>query len=160
MKITDALLGEHAVMYELFESLRETAKTSNDVQEILAAVSVLDRLILSHSQIEEDLLFPRLEPHLGEMGPLAVMRSEHRGIEDLLTAAKQETDVGALKSVIHQFLDLAYAHFKKEEGVLFGMVQQFLDEAALSDLGDEWAARRNVTIDAQGCGAAACRPGG
>ena len=160
MKLTDALLGEHAVIYELFNYVRDTVSGSDDVQEIHGVVLVLERLLLSHAKVEEDLLFPRLEPHLGQMGPLAVMRSEHRGIEDLLTAAKQETDVGALKSVIHQFLGLAYAHFKKEEGVLFGMAQQFLDEAALSDLGDEWAARRNVTIDAQGCGAAACRPGG
>jgi len=151
MKITDALRGEHAVMYELFEYVRDTAKNTDDVEEIHGAVSVLERLLLSHAQVEEELLFPRLEPHLGEMGPLAVMISEHRGLEDFIKAAKQETDAGALKSVIDQLLDLAYGHFQKEEGVLFGLAQQFLDEAALTGLGDEWAARRKVAIDGQGC---------
>ncbi len=151
MKLTDALLGEHAVMYELFEHVRDTTKNTEDVQEIHGAVSVLERLILSHAQLEEDLLFSRLEPHLGQMGPLAVMRSEHRGIDDLLKAAKQGTDADALKSVIDRLLELAYGHFQKEEKVLFGMARQFLDEVTLTELGDEWAARRNVAIDGQGC---------
>ncbi len=151
MKITDALLGEHAVIYDLFEYVRETAKNSDDIEEIIAIVSVLERLILSHAQIEEELLFPRLESHLGQMGPLGVMRSEHQGIEDLLIVAKQETDVGDLKSVIGQFLELADGHFQKEEGVLFGIAQQVLDEAILTELGDEWAARRKVIVDSQGC---------
>ncbi|MCH7603746.1 MAG: hemerythrin domain-containing protein [Planctomycetes bacterium] len=151
MKLTDALLGEHAVIYELFGYVRDTVANTNDVQEIQGAVSVLERLLLSHAKVEEDLLFPRLEPYLGQMGPLAVMREEHRGLDDLLKAAKQETDAGALKSVIDQLLELAYGHFQKEEEVLFAMAQQFLDEATLTELGDEWAARRKVIVDGQGC---------
>ena len=68
-------------------------------------------------------MFPRLEPHLGQMGPLAVMRAEHRQIDDLLEAAKQETNITALRSVIGKFLDLAYGHFQKEEQVLSGMAR-------------------------------------
>ena len=151
MKLTDALLGEHAVIHELFGYVRDTAANTNDVQEIHGAVSVLERLLLSHAKVEEDLLFPRLEPHLGQMGPLAVMREEHRGLDDLLRAARQETDADALKSVIDQLLELAYGHFQKEEGVLFAMAQQFLDEATLTELGNEWAARRKVIVDGQGC---------
>lgn len=151
MKLTDALLGEHAVIYELFGYVRDTVANTKDVQEIQGAVSVLERLLLSHAKVEEDLLFPRLEPHLGQMGPLAVMREEHSGLDDLLKAAKQETDAGALKSVIDQLLELAYGHFQKEEQVLFAMAQRFLDEATLTELGDEWAAHRKVIVDGQGC---------
>ena len=32
---------------------------------------------MSHVQVEDDLLFLKLEPRLGQMGPLAVMRMEH-----------------------------------------------------------------------------------
>ncbi len=150
MRLTDALLGEHAVIYELFGYVRDTAASTNDVQELHSAISVLGRLLLSHAKVEEDLLFPRLEPHLGQMGPLAVMREEHRGLHDLLKASKQKTDASALKSVIDQLLELAYGHFQKEEGVLFAMAQQFLDEATLTALGDEWAARRKVIVDGRG----------
>ncbi|MBT4427631.1 MAG: hemerythrin domain-containing protein [Rhodospirillaceae bacterium] len=146
MKLTDALLGEHGVIYELFAYVRDTAANSDDVQQIQGAVEVFERLLLSHARIEEELLFPRLDPHLGEMGPLAVMREEHRQIEDLLTAAKLRSDTGALRSVIGQLLDLAHDHFQKEEGVLFAMAGQFLDAADLTELGNDWAARRKVML--------------
>ncbi len=146
MKLTDALLGEHGIIYELFAYVRETAENSDDVAQIQGAVAVLDRILLSHARIEEELLFPCLEPHLGEMGPLAVMREEHRDIENFLTAAKHKTDSGALKSLISQLLDLTHEHFQKEEGVLFAMAGQFLDEAELSEMGSDWAARRKVML--------------
>jgi iron-sulfur cluster repair protein YtfE (RIC family) len=151
MKITDALLGEHAVLYELFNYLRDTALESDDVREVRTAVSVLERLLLAHARIEEELLFPRLEPHLGQMGPLAVMRSEHRDIDGLLDAARQESDLGALKSLISRLIVLAHGHFQKEEQVLFAMTRQFLDDATLTVLGDQWAESRKVTVDGQGC---------
>ncbi len=154
MKLTDALLGEHAVLYDLFGHLRNTAVTSEDVAEIRAAVAVVDKLLLSHARIEEELLFPRLDPHLGQMGPLAIMRSEHQGIDDLLEAARGETDITSLKNLIGRLLELAYGHFQKEEAVLFGMAQQFLGDAVLSELGEEWAAARNGTLGA-GCSMAA-----
>ncbi|MEN8195432.1 MAG: hemerythrin domain-containing protein [Pseudomonadota bacterium] len=154
MKLTDALLGEHAVLYDLFGHLRNTAVTSEDVAEIRTAVAVVDRLLLSHARIEEELLFPRLDPHLGQMGPLAIMRSEHQGIDDLLEAARRETDLASLKSLVGRLLELASGHFRKEEAVLFGMAQQFLGDAVLSELGEEWAAARNVALGGGGCGGA------
>ncbi len=145
MKLTDALLGEHALIYELFDYVRDTILKSDDIRDIHGAVAVVERLLGSHARIEEDLLFTRLEPHLGQMGPLAVMRAEHRGIDDLLEAARRETDVTALKSVIGRLLELAYGHFQKEERMLFAMARQCLGEATLTEMGDEWAARRNVS---------------
>ena len=151
MKLTDALRGEHAIIYELFDYVRDTSAKSDALEEVRGAVLVLERLLLSHARVEEDLLFPNLEPHLGQAGPLAVMRAEHQEIDDLIALAKEEKAVGALKSVIGQLLELAYGHFQKEEMVLFTMAQQFLDEATLTELGDQWAAHRKVIVDGQGC---------
>jgi hemerythrin-like domain-containing protein len=151
MKLTHALLGEHAVIYDLFDYLRDTILQSDEVRELHGAVAVVERLLVSHARIEEDLLFARLEPHLGPMGPLAMMRDEHREIEDLLEAARRESDIAAIKSAIGQLLDLTHDHFQKEETVLFPMARQHLDEAKLTELGDEWAARRNVTVNGEGC---------
>lgn len=153
MKITDALLGEHAVLYDLFGHLRNTAVSSGDIAEIHGAVAVVDRLLLSHARVEEGLLFPRLDTHLGQMGPLAVMRSEHHGIEDLLEAARRETDIASLKTLVGRLLELAYGHFQKEEMVLFGMARQVLGDEVLSELGDEWAAARKVNVNGGGCAA-------
>ncbi len=147
MKLTNALLGEHAVIYELFDYVRDTILNSDDIRDIRGAVAVVERLLVSHARIEEDLLFSRLEPHLGQMGPLAMMRDEHRAIDELLEAARRETDIAALKSAIGELLDLAHDHFQKDETVVFPMARQCLDEATLTDLGDQWAASRSVTVN-------------
>lgn len=151
VKITDALLGEHAVLYDLFGHLRDTAETGADTAEIRAAFAVVDRLLRSHARIEEELLFPRLDSHLGPSGPLAVMRSEHRGMEELLDTAREETDIASLKSLIGRLLELVDGHFRKEEMVLFGMARKFLGDETLSELGEQWAAARGVAIDGGGC---------
>ena len=149
MNITDALLGEHAVLYELFGHLRNLTVESNDLAELHAAVAAAERLLLGHAKIEEELLFPRLAPHLGETGPLAVMRSEHRGMDDLLEAARAERDIASLKALVWQLLELAQGHFRKEEMVLFGMARQILGDAVLTELGEQWAAARNVNLTAR-----------
>ncbi len=150
MKLTDALLGEHAVIYELFDYLRDTILRSDDIRDLHGAVAVVERLLVSHARIEEDLLFSRLDPHFSQMGeqegPLAMMRAEHRGIDDLLEAARGEIDGAAIKSTIGQLLDLTHEHFQKEEVVLFPMARQILGEATLTELGDLWAVSRKVTL--------------
>ncbi len=154
MKLTDALLGEHAVIYQLFEFVRQTA-ADGGIEDLRRSVAVLERVLAAHARAEEDLLFSRLEPHLGGMGPLAVMREEHQGIEELFAAADGAGDLDALKSAVGRLLDLAYGHFQKEEQALFPMARQFLDEAELSELGGRWAEIRKVAVDAPGCMGAA-----
>lgn len=151
MKITDALLGEHAIMYELFSHVRETIENCNEIAEVSGAILILDKLLLSHVVIEDELLFPEIESRLGSAGPISVMRSEHRQIEDYMEAAKTETDINAFKVLISEFLDLVYSHFHKEEMALFAIAQQVLDEVTLEDLGQQWAKRRNVTIRGESC---------
>lgn len=151
MKITDALLGEHGVLYDLFAYLRDVAMRSGDAGEIRAAFAVVEKLLLAHARVEEELLFPRLQPHLGRMGPLSVMMAEHQGIDQILESARRETDPGSLKGLAGRLIELASSHFRKEEHVLFGMAEQYLGNELLAELGDQWAASRNVALGGGGC---------
>jgi hemerythrin-like domain-containing protein len=154
MKLTDALLGEHALLYETFDHLRAAA-AGGEISDIRGAVLVLERILVAHSRIEEELLFSSLEPCLGPMGPLAVMRAEHRGLDDLLRSAKTTDDLAGLKAAVGRLLDLAVDHFRKEEMVLFPMAGRVLDEDTLARLGDRWAERRGVALTSGGCMSAA-----
>ena len=60
-------------------------------------------------------------------------------------------DFHTLKSILTEFLDVGYSHFRKDEMVLLGMVQQVLDEQKLIELGQQSAESRNVTVDGHGC---------
>ena len=60
-------------------------------------------------------------------------------------------DFHTLKSILTEFLDVGYSHFRKDEMVLLGIVQQVLDEQKLIELGQKCAERRNITVDRHGC---------
>ena len=155
MKLTDALRGEHAILYELFNGVRETLNDSEDVNVIRTAVAMLERNLRSHAAIEDEFLFPELDPHIGNLGPLEMMRTEHRGIDELLEAIRHENDVAAIKGLVVDLHELAFGHFQKEEMALFGMAEQFLSEEELTTLGEKWAAKRNVDVEGHSCMSAA-----
>ena len=151
MKITDALLGEHAMLYSLFAKAKQFTSEESSIAELKLLVSVLEDQLGSHAQAEEKLLFPALQPHLGEMGPLAVMSAEHVEVENYFAEANSEEDPDRLKMLINDMIDLAINHFQKEEMVLFGMAKEFLSEDELETLGKDWAIDRKVVIDGTGC---------
>lgn len=151
MKITDAMLGEHGVLNAQISALRAKVLPSGDIDELRRAVAALEASLASHARLEEELLFPALAPHLGQAGPLEVMRREHESIDNLMQVAGSGTDPDTVRTALSALLDLAHVHFQKEEQVLFPMAQDLLDDANLTALGDEWAARRGVTVRGAGC---------
>ena len=151
MRITDALLGEHGLFYALFDQISEAIATESD--DLPALTRVLAGLLGSHAKLEEDHLFPALKPHMGEMGPLAVMEMEHHQIHELLQSISTTTDGEQLRQQTQALLDIVYSHFSKEEGILFHLAERFLDDATLHQLGEAWSQTRGVNLSAAGCAA-------
>ncbi len=146
MKLTDALLGEHGVLYALFDRIEAVAATAESVAQIHEAAAVLGALVLSHAKLEDELLFPALETHLGTTGPLAIMRAEHDEIEHALGRIEEARDIADGTACVASALDLVRDHFQKEEEVLFSVARQALDDETQLRLGTAWAEARHVTI--------------
>ena len=146
MKITEFLLGEHGVFYALFNRLEQALSDteSRDVVQELAAL--LDAALASHARLEDELLFAALEPRIGPMGPLAVMRMEHDQIERLLGWAQERPDVASARRQCEDAVRVAREHFAKEEQVLFPLAEQVLSAEQLADLAVQWTGRRGVTL--------------
>ncbi len=144
MNLIDALLGEHAVLYGLFEQFDQSAAHPNGSPSLRGIIATVTASLLAHAHVEDEILFPALEAHFGSMGPLAVMRAEHEKIEQTLQeAAQTEPDAEAAERV-RSALAVAREHFTKEEQILFRMARQVLGEEALAQLAERWAARRRV----------------
>ena len=146
MKITDALLGEHAVFYAQFDHLESAVPAADAADQVKAQGAMLAAALASHAQLEEELLFARLEPLIGHMGPLTVMREEHEEIERSLESLPGAEDLGQAKSQLLGVIAAAREHFAKEEQVLFGMASQTLSPEILVSLGAQWAERRAVAV--------------
>ena len=148
MKITDALYGEHGLFHAHLDHLDGLLggdeKPSLEVLQGLARG--LEAMVVSHAAIEEDGLFAALDASLGGMGPLEVMRAEHREIDRLAAAARNAPTAAACAGSLRDLLALLREHFHKEERVLFVLAQRHLDEDALNALGDAWAETRTVAV--------------
>ena len=146
VKVTDALLGEHGVLYAHFDRIEAVAAVATRLTQIQEASVVLSAVVRSHANLEEEVLFPALEAHMGPTGPLAVMRTEHDEIEDALQQIQEARDLDDGVDRVARALSIVRSHFQKEEEVLFSMARQMLDEETQIRLGKAWAEARRVTI--------------
>lgn len=144
MRITDALAGEHGLFYALFGELEARSEEADSLPALLAAVAPVGAALITHAQLEDELLFPALQSVFGAEGPLAVMRTEHVEIEALLTRIERATHLDDASSLLAQLLHVARAHFETEEGVLFPAANGHLEPTTLHELGRKWAERRGL----------------
>ncbi len=145
MKITDALREEHGILLAQLDALEESLSSGADFSEVRTKGVGVAKSLLSHAHIEDEVLFPALESCLGGgMGPLAVMRQEHLEIEGSLGRVGETQSLEALRDLVLPALTLARQHFLKEDGMLFPMAEQALDESELEQMTATFRERRST----------------
>jgi hemerythrin superfamily protein len=142
MKITDALLGEHAVFYALFDELERIADSDAPLAAKQVLVRVIGHVLLSHAKVEDELLFPAL----GELPPVRVMRADHEELERLFDQLGSDTPPASFSAAVGHAVDLTRDHFNKEEMVLLPYADAHLEVSALERLGEQWSQLRGVTL--------------
>ena len=147
MKLTDALLGEHGAFHALLDGIEEMAPIAGDVAQIDSATAVLATEIKAHAALEEELLFPALEPHLAAGELIAEMHAEHKEIRRGLERIENAEDISEAIEAVQQTINAARNHFRKEETVIYALAKEVLDDETLTRLGKAWAAARRVTIE-------------
>jgi hemerythrin-like domain-containing protein len=147
VKLTDALLGEHGAFRALFNTIEEMTATAGDVAQIESATAVLVTKINSHAALEEELLFPMLEPHVETNVLLDKMHAEHEQIRRGLGRIEDARDIGEAVEAVQQTVGVARSHFETEEEVLYALAQRVLDNETLIQLGEAWVAARNMKAE-------------
>jgi hemerythrin-like domain-containing protein len=147
MKITDALLGEHGVLYAMFDRLETLAPGTGDAPAVRAMAALLAAALTPHAEIENDLLFAAMEaaPDAAR-GPILAMREEHDAIEETIAEAADAANAARGSALLRDTIALARDHFAREEHLLFPLAAQLLGDAVLEELGAEWALRRHVAL--------------
>ena len=146
MKITDAFLGEHGVFYALFKHLEQAIPAASQPDQVHMHAAMLASALATHAQLENDLLFSAMEPHVGPMGPLAVMRREHEEIEGTLAGLQEVQDTAEAQRMLLYAIRVARDRFAKEEQILYPMAEKALGAEPLSQLGAQWAEHRAVSV--------------
>ena len=146
MKITDALYGEHGMFYPIFDYFESVMLAGPELSDLKAMTGMLGKMVVAHAGIEEEILFPALDQHFGEAGPLSVMRREHVQIDSFLESAMTADTVEASIDHVRNMIALMREHFAKEERILFVIAQKVLDEKEQEDIGEKWSELRGVAV--------------
>lgn len=142
--ITDALSVEHRLFLSLFDSIRNLAVANPAGERVRGACLTVAKALESHARLEEELLLPALEPHLGLAAPelLAIHRDEHRKIDRQFAHAVAAVSV--VSGGIDEAIDYALAHFEKEERALFALARRQVSASHLVRLGQCMAESRGA----------------
>ena len=146
MRMTDALRGEHGVFYAMFDHLEQSIDQTASLEAIRSQAAQLAAALVPHARLENDVLFSRAEAELGSGGPIAVMRAEHDQIEGILSSVGAAADVVDARRRVRQTMALAREHFRKEEVVLFPLIEERVPASVLAQLGARWAEARGVAL--------------
>lgn len=110
-----------------------------DVKRAAAAFASGKERLLRHIVWEEDLLFPAFEDKTGlhDSGPTLVMRQEHAQIKaalERMTALLEAGTEAEFDVVERELVGVLTAHNKKEETILYPMLNQSLSAQGRNDL--------------------------
>ncbi|RIK40253.1 MAG: hypothetical protein DCC55_15610 [Chloroflexi bacterium] len=144
MTIAAALLGEHALLYTQFDYLEQALLDRMTLSQVHCQAGMLRAALESHAHLEDELLFAPLEPYLGEVNPLAVMRGEHCGIERALATLPQIVDLSRARAGLLFVIEVARQHCAREEQAVYSLANQLLGSKESNRLRHRWAMRRGI----------------
>ena len=145
MKITDVLRAEHAVFHNLFDHIEATAPRLKTLAEVRAMAVLVDKVHEPHAKTEDDLFMEPLEHCFDQIGQHDTLHGEHLLIDEMLAQARQARTVKEARRVLLRAIAMCRSHFDKEERIVFPMAERVLKAKTLSELGEAWLRRREMT---------------
>ena len=145
MKITDVLRAEHAVFHNLFDHLEATVPRVKNLAEVKGLAVLVVKLHGPHSKAEDDLFIEPLEPYFDQMGQQETFHAEHEHIEAALANVQKARTIKEAKKILLNAIAASRKHFDKEERIVFPLAERILKAKTLSELGEAWLQRRQVS---------------
>ena len=147
MKITDALLAEHAVSKNLSDHLDRTLPRLKTLAEVKAVAAPLEAVLAAHSAAEDVLLIAPLEHCLSQLGQQENFHQEHETIDAHLRQLRAIKDLKQARKLLLAAVAYSRTHFDKEERILFPLAEKALKAKTLTTLGADWMQQRQAALD-------------
>lgn len=134
--VTDFFQADHRRLDDIYERYQQAKEAGGDA--LVHFEDFADGL-RRHIVWEEEQLFPLFEKRtgMGLGGPTEVMRREHRRIEGLIEALREDLRAGSLDTSGENedvLLDMLAQHNVKEEQVLYPSIDNLLSDDEVADL--------------------------
>jgi hemerythrin-like domain-containing protein len=143
MKITEALFAEHLVFHNLFDHIEKTAPKFKTLAEIKSVAAVMESMLKSHSETEDELFIGPLEHCFEQIGQRETFHEEHEQIDEGLALVQKATQIKKARQVLLATVAASRKHFDKEERIVFPLAERMLNSKTLLSLGRTWMEQRN-----------------
>jgi len=142
MRITEALFAEHLVFHNLFDHLENVVPKLRTLGEIKALAALMEVMLKSHSDTEDDLFIGPLEHCFEQIGQREQFHQEHEEIDENLRLVQKARQISAARKMLLAAVAYSRKHFDKEERVVFPMAEKVLNARTLTQLGQVWIDQR------------------
>jgi hemerythrin-like domain-containing protein len=133
--ITDLLVAEHRVFRDLFDYIESVLPRLNSVEEARLLICLVERLLKSHADAEEELAYVALDHVLRENGCLDELNQDHHEIDASLERAREARDLASAQRFLKMAIVASRAHFHREELSVFPNLEDALQPDTLAALG-------------------------
>jgi hemerythrin-like domain-containing protein len=142
MKITEALVTEHAIFLGVFEEIERALPDCATLSELRTMAGIVERLLRPHAEAESNLAYAALDQALAERGLLDRLYQDHQEIDASLKNVSRARTGAEARQLLEAALRAAREHFLYEERKVFPLLEQWLQGESLAELGRVWLQER------------------
>jgi len=142
MKITEALFAEHLVFHSMFDHIEAAAPRLKTLAEVKSLAALMESLLKSHSDTEDELFIGPLEHCFEQIGQRDAFLEEHQEIDASLRSLQQAKQLNKARQLLLAAVAYSRKHFDKEERIVFPLAERVLNNKTLTSLGQTWIEQR------------------
>jgi len=146
MTITEALVAEHVVFHDLFDTLERMVPRVKSLREVRLLAEVLASTLAAHSKVEDALIIEPLEHCFEQIGQQETFHQEHEEIDAALVQSLKCRELRKARRLLLEAVVASRHHFDKEERLVFPMAQRMLKTKTLASLGERWREERKAIV--------------
>jgi hemerythrin superfamily protein len=143
--------NDHRMIEGLFGNFEQAGDRAYTTKQRL--VERMDRELEAHTEIEEELFYPKLAEKAAKEGEklVQVAEEEHHVVEVLLGELRDmEPRDEMYDAKVHVLMENVRHHIKEEESKLLPQARKLMGNDLLKELGEQLAARRRELLGGNG----------
>jgi hemerythrin-like domain-containing protein len=145
MKITEALVTEHAIFRGVFEQIERALPGCTTLSELRTMAGIVEGLLGPHAETESQIAYAALDQAMAQRGQLDRLHQDHHEIDASLKNVAQACTCAEARQLLEASLRASREHFLYEERVVFPLLEQCLQSDSLAELGRAWFQRHTET---------------
>jgi hemerythrin-like domain-containing protein len=142
MKITEALVAEHAIFLSVFDQIERALPSLTTPAEVMTMARIVEGLLEGHAKTETNLAYLALDHVQAHNGELEHMHQDHHEIDDRLRQVYTARTCAEARRLLKSAITATREHFRGEERSVFPLLEKMLQEDTLTELGQTWMQRR------------------